>query len=280
MFRPQLFNLLVGSVFTAALLSGPGCSQRKEGDKDKGVSDKPNGKTDPGAPPNVDLAKAKADFSMDAESWHAEWAKDGEAARTKYKGKIVELNGDVDKPGDDPYCKVGYIYLKVKKALIGVRCALDDPAPWLKVGPGCTIKIKGAVPDFGLSGDLYPCVIVESSPNTCMEITAAQLAKEFAADKKAAEDKYRDKCLIVAAELTGKEPSKIDEGRFVFLNLKGDGAVGVKAYVANNSEELKKANDNLKVGQKLKVCGEAELDQDGKGVQINSRGGRKVTLIQ
>jgi hypothetical protein len=184
----------------------------------------------------------------------------------------------VDHPDDDPYCKVGYIWLKVKKGGPGPSCALDDPAPWLKVGPGCTIKIKGTVPDFGV-GDLYPCVIVESSPNTCLEITAAQLAKDFAADKKAAEDKYRDKCLIVAGELTGKEPSKIDEGRFVYLSLKGDGAVVVKAYVSNDTEELKKANDNLKVGQKLKVCGEAEPDPDGKGVQIRS-GGRKVTLIQ
>src|SRR5262249_20976725 len=161
------------------------------------------------------------------------------AATTRYKGKIVELKGVVDHPSDDPYCKLGYIYLKIKNGGLGPRCALDDPAPWLKVGPGCTIKLRGVVPDFGLSGDLYPCVIVESSPNTCLEITAVQLAKEFAADKKAAEDKYRDRCLIVEGELTGKEPSKIDEGRFIYLNLKGDGAVGVRAYVPHNTAERK-----------------------------------------
>src|SRR5262249_6520764 len=154
--------------------------------------------------------KAKAEFSMDADSWHAEWAKGREAAAEKYKGKTVELSGVVDSPDDDPYGKLGYIALKLKGGGLGPRCALDDPAPWLKVGPGCTIKIKGVVPDGGLSGELYPCVIVESSPNTCLPITAAQLAKEFAADRKAAVDRYRDKCLIVEGELTGKEPSKID----------------------------------------------------------------------
>src|SRR4051794_16467528 len=280
MSRPHLFNLLVASAFAAVLLSGPGCGPGKEGDKDKGVPGKQGGKADPGAPPKADLARAKADVTMDAESWHAEWAKGIEAASNKYKGKIVELSGVVDHPSDDPYCKVGYIYLKIKSGGIGPRCALDDPAPWLKVGPGCTIKIKGVVPEFGSAGSLYPCIVVESSPNTCQEITAVQLAKEFAADKKAAEDKYRDKWLIVVGELTGKEPSKIDEGRFIYLILKGDGGVGVKAYVPHNTDERKKANDDLKSGQKIKVCGEARLDLNGKDLQISSPGARQVTLGQ
>jgi hypothetical protein len=280
MSRPHLFRLILGGVFLAALLCGPGCGQGKEAEKEKGVSGKPSEKTDPGVPPKADLARATAAVATAADSWHAEWKKDREAAAKKYKGKIVELSGVVDHPGDDPYCRVGYIWLKIKKDAFGVRCALDDPAPWLKVGPGCTIKIKGVVPEFGLDGDLYPCVIVESSPNTCQEITATQLAKEFAADKKAAEEKYRDKCLIVEGELTGKEPSKIDEGRFIYLTLKVDGAVGVKGYVANNSEELRKANDGLKAGQKLKVCGKAGLDLAGKNVEISSPGDRMVTLSQ
>jgi hypothetical protein len=277
-FRPHLCNLLVAGVFTAALLSGPGCGQGKEGEKDKGVAGKPGGKGDPGTPPKADLGKAKADFTTDAESWHAEWAKDREAASTKYKGKTVELSGVVDHPSDDPYCRVGFIYLKIKGDGIGPRCALDDPAPWLKVGPGCKVKIKGIVPEFGSGGGLESCVIVESSPNTCQEITAVQLAKEFAADKKAAEDKYRDKCLIVEGELTGKEPSEIDKGRFVYLMMKGDGGIGVKGYVGNDTEERKKANDDLKAGQKIKICGEARLDLKGKDLQISAPGGRRVTL--
>jgi hypothetical protein len=260
-------------------LSGAGCGKTQEQ-----AAPTPAGPSAPGgdsdkAKPKVDLAKASPDVTTDAESWHAEWKKDAEAARKKYKGKIVELSGVVEHPDDDPYGRIGYIWLKAKSDILGPRCALDDTAPWLKVGPGCTIKIRGTVPDFGLSGDLYPCVIVESSPTTCLEITAARLAKEFAADKKAALDKYEKKWLIVEGELTGKEPSKIDEGRFIYLTLKGDGAVNVRCYIANNSDYQRKANEDLEVGQKMKVCGELGTDAKGTGPQISLPGSRKVTLI-
>jgi hypothetical protein len=297
MSGPHLCKLLVGSVLTAALLSGSGCGDAKEGGKTQPVPSKigpPIGKSDSdmanpkpdlgkafGVPnAKVDLAKAKADFSLDADSWHDEWEKRGDAAKTKYKGKIVELTGTVESADDDPYLTVGYIYLKLKKSGIGVRCTLDDLAPWLRVAPGCTVKLKGVQSDLGLDGELYPCIIVESSPNTSLETTATQLAKEFASNKEAAKKKYHKKRLIVEGEFVGKEPSKADKGQFVYLTLKGDGAVNVRCYVANNSEQRQKANDDLKVGQKVKVCGEAEIDVNEKGPAISSPGRRMVTLVR
>jgi hypothetical protein len=226
----------------------------------------------------VDLLNSKPDVTMDVDSWHAEWKKDPETAKKKYKGKIIELTGVVDRPGDDPYGRVGYIYPKIKSGGIGPRCALDEVAPWLRVGPGCTIRIKGFVPEgYNSDGDLYPCVIVESSPNTYLSITALELTKSYAADKQAAEKKYDDKWLIVEGELFSKEPSKADEGRFIYLTLKGDQGVNVKCYVENQSEEQKKANDALKQGQKLKVCGEAHINE--KEVKISSSG-RMVTFVR
>jgi hypothetical protein len=156
---------------------------------------------------------------------------------------------------------------------------VDDTAPWLKVGPGCTIKLRGMVPEFGMSGDLSPCVIVESSPNTALQVTAQQLAKDFAADKKAAAAKYNSKWVIVEGELTQKAPSGVDEGRFIYLTLKGDGAVSVKCYVANDNDDRKKANTALYSGQKLKVCGEARIGVSETDPEINSLGGRKVTVL-
>jgi tRNA_anti-like len=274
------FKLFVGSVLTVALLSGFGCGDAKQSDKDRGwpPRERPPIDNKTSDPPKVELDKAKADFALDADAWNAEWEKDREAATKKYKGKIIELSGAVRSVDDDPYGSVGYIYLKTQKGILGVRCALNDRAPWLKVGPDCTIKVRGQTPDFGLSGDLYPCVIVESSPNTSLDVTAAQLAKAFAKEKEDAVKKYHEKWLIVEGELIGKEPSKIDEGRFIYLILKGDGDVNVRCYVANNNDDLKKANDNLKVGQKMKVCGEARIDAQEKGPEISCKG-RKVTLI-
>jgi hypothetical protein len=251
-------------------------------------------KTDPGLPekkgdpgkssglptPTGDLLKGKADFTLDADTWQAEWEKDKKAAKEKYKGKIVELSGVVDRANDDPYLKNGYIYLKLKKSLFGLRCTLDDLAPWLTVAPGCTIMLKGIASDIYSDGQLYPCVIIQSSPNTCLEITASQLAKEFTKDKDAAVKKFHDKRLIVEGELASKEPSKLDKGQFIYLTLKGDGAVSVRCYVANNTSDRQQANDSLKVGQKLKVCGEADIDVNAKVATISSPGARMVTLVR
>jgi hypothetical protein len=221
-----------------------------------------------------------ADFTLDANAWHAEWKKDSEAAAKKYKGKIVELTGVVDHPDDDPYCRVGYIWLKPESGILGVRCALDDTSPWLKVGPGCKIKIKGQVPEFGLAGDLYPCVIVESDPNPILLVAASQLAKDFAADKKQAASKYHEKWLIVDGEFVSKEPSAADEGRFIYVTLKGDGGVNVRCYLSNMSEEQKKRNDGLKPGQKLKICGEGHIDESSKQPELSKGGGCMVTVVR
>jgi hypothetical protein len=59
-----------------------------------------------------------------------------------------------------------------------------------------------------------------------------------------------------------------------------EGPVGLKCYISNNSRERKKANDGLKVGQKVKVCGEAEFDEAGKIVTISSWGSRLVTVAR
>src|SRR4051812_5168179 len=99
--------------------------------------------------PKSDLAKATPDFTMDADAWHTEWSKDRDAARKKYTGKIIELNAVVESADDDIHCKVGYVRLKLKKEVIfAPRCILDDTAPWLKVGPGCTIKVRGMVAEL------------------------------------------------------------------------------------------------------------------------------------
>jgi hypothetical protein len=266
MFVSRVYRLVVISALVARALSSSGDCARGQGEgatKDK----------------QPDLATAKPDFAMDTDSWQAEWQKDREAARKKYGGKIVELSGVVESPRDDPYGEVGYIYLKVKAPGGIQRCTLDDRAPWLRVGPECTIKIRGiVVSKGGIDGDIHDCVIVESSPNTCIEITAADLAKDFANDIQAANRKYKNKLVIVRGELVSKAPSEADKGRFVYLTLKGNDTYNVKCYLANGNDELRKANDGLKIGTKLKVCGEAYFGDIQKAPVVYSRSGRMLTL--
>jgi hypothetical protein len=280
MLGSLLSKLPVAGVFCAALLSGLGCGQAPVGPNNPGVSAPVGPSTDgpdPDTPqPKLDVAKTKAAFTMEADSWFDQW-RYRETARRKYKGKVVELRGTVDGVGADSECKAGFIYLKGKPDSVGVTCTLDDPAPWLKVGPGCTVKIKGVAGGIGL-GDLISCVIVESSPNSCLEISARELAKAFATDKKAAEEKYHSKWVIVQGELSSMEPSEADGGLSICLTLKGDGTAHVKCCVPNQTDEEKQANNSLKVGQKLKVCGRAEIKSDEKYPNINSSS-RMVTLV-
>jgi hypothetical protein len=56
-----------------------------------------------------------------------EWKKIGTAAaRQKYTNKIIEVFGEVDSISEDPYDRVGYVYLKVEPTETGdrrtVRC--------------------------------------------------------------------------------------------------------------------------------------------------------------
>lgn len=77
-----------------------------------------------------------------AADWHEEWKKDSGAAKKKYEGKVIELTGEIDSVGADPYGDIGYVYLKTPGGL-GIRCGLEDKALWFKVGPDCKVKVRG-----------------------------------------------------------------------------------------------------------------------------------------
>jgi hypothetical protein len=235
---------------------------------------KKDGTTQPGgdspranAASGADLATAKADFTLAAADWLKEWKNDSKAAQAKYKGKTVELQGEVRSTSEDPYGNVGYVFLTVEGETLGVRCATSDKEPWLMVGPGCKVKMKGKAAESGLSGDLYPCVIAESTPNTTQTITAQQLTKEFTADKKATKEKYDGKLLIVEGELVNKGKSEFCA---LLVELKGEGNTKVLCCCGAMSEDQRKRNDALKIGQKIKVCGQASIFATDNDVGLNS----------
>ncbi len=202
------------------------------------------------APPS----NAKPDYSLDVKEWHAEFAHDTKAAVAKYKDKVVELSGTVQLVAEDPQEQVGLVYLQIEGSDLGDRCATLDKKPWLRLSPGSTVKLRGKLPEFGLPGDLGDADIVETGPNPAIAMTAEQLAGEFAADAKAATDKYDEKW----ANLDGEVLEKSSKVRAVQLKLKGMGDVAV---TCSFSERGKRALEAVKVGSKVKVFGQLSIEK-------------------
>lgn len=253
MFANRIVNALVAGIAMLLLFQLAGCQKEQAKQPGPGPGDNP-AQFDPPAPTMPDLAKAKTDFSMDVQAWYDEWKKDKEAAEKKYKDKVVELSGEVLNLGDDPYGRVGYIYLKIKGDYIGVRCAAEDTQPWTKISPGSKVKLKGTPAQFSaFTGDLYPVVIVEAGANPAIVISAADLAKECSANKDAATEKYKEKWLMIEGEIAGVEPNK-SGGIDVFV--KGDEKLRLEC--ATDKEQI----GSLKAGQPFKALCQFSKYQD------------------
>src|SRR5271169_4557022 len=56
---------------------------------------KPKGDAKGSVGEKLQLAGVKPDVSMDAKAWLDEWTKDADGAQRKYKGKLIELSGEV-----------------------------------------------------------------------------------------------------------------------------------------------------------------------------------------
>ena len=198
-------------------------------------------------------ALGKPDVTITPAQWRAEFKKDAAAARAKYKGKVIEMSGTVDSARPDPYGLCGYINLEVANDFEGVRCVLTDKTPWKKVSPGSKVKVRGMSSDV-IAGDLKPCEIIEAGPNPGVVVTAPELARQFAADRRAANQKYDDKWAYVKGEVTEKTSSK---GCAVLLKLKGEKDVIVTCCFG---EAYKAGLEAVKVGSQVDVYGRLQIN--------------------
>jgi hypothetical protein len=214
-----------------------------------------SGQDDTSARPSASApaTTGEPDFRLDVAEWHAEFANDTPAAVKKYMGKVVELSGTVEHVGEDPSANVGCVFLKVEGAQLQDRCATIDKQPWLKVSPGSQVRIRGKVPEFGLPRDLAEAEIVEAGPNPAVVASARQLAEEYAADPKAATEKYDEKWANLDGEVVEKTASK---ERGVLVRLQGANDVSVACYFGERNQ---KAVEDIKPGTKVKVFGQLSL---------------------
>jgi Leucine-rich repeat (LRR) protein len=207
-----------------------------------------------------DISKIEPAFSMTAEMFAAE-CKDRKAASDKYKGKVIELSGVV-KSLDSNFSEDVYVSLAVDKDITGVMCYMATPEPWAKVVPGQKIKLKGKFPEDAFGAALVHCVFVDTGTNPAITMTAQQLAKEYAADKEAANKKYNEKYLILTGEVVDRQ---FNSAGAASMTLKVDGKVRVKvSFTAFDKGAVKP----IKVGQQLKVVGQYALNFDAEEVSL------------
>src|SRR5947207_99968 len=129
--------------FLLVTLAAPGCS-KKEGPPVKGSPPAAEG----GQKESPPQALGKADVTVTPAAWHAEFKKDPEAAKAKYKDKVVEMSGEVTGVRPDPYGAVGIMDLDVPNDAFGVKCMLADLKPWTKVSAGSKVDVFGQLSVF------------------------------------------------------------------------------------------------------------------------------------
>lgn len=208
----------------------------------------------------VDLAKAKPDFMLTAEEWADQWKKDSNTAQKKYTGKVIELSGEVDSVAEDPYGKVGLVYIKARPGVSSVGCLLVDKEPWLKISKGSKVRVRGIkTKDQGYDEELYPCIVVEYTASAVRAVSAVQLAKEFNADLKAVSKDLDNETLIVEGEIVSKGAPK--EGLAEFT-IKGDGGTNIKCRWGVMTEFQRNRHESIKVGQRVKLCGIVDISGD------------------
>jgi hypothetical protein len=234
------------TVLALAVLPSVGCSGKTA--DTKGSADR----TDKGK--GSDTRGAKPDFSIGSKQLEEEYARDRAAAETKYKDKVLELTGVVKIVGHH-INKAPYLSLEgANKDLLGIMCFTQDRHPWRKATPGQTVKLRGKWPRQTSTTALVECVLIEVSGPRAPSLTAEALAKEYAADPRAASEKYEGGYLILAGEIETVTP---DEQNAVSVSFKTAGTPRVLCkFTAFDGEET----DRLKPGQKVKILGQYALN--------------------
>jgi hypothetical protein len=194
----------------------------------------------------------KPDLVVSPADWRAEFKKDSQAARAKYRGKVIEMSGTVSSARPDPYGLCGYISLDVADDAFGVRCVLTDLKPWKRVSPGSKVKVRGKSSDL-IAGDLRPCEIVEAGPNPGVVITAEELSRQFAANRKQTSARYDGKWAYVKGKVSEKSPAKSSAAWF---KLKGAGGITVKC---STGDAYKDMVSRVKVGARIEVFGQLQI---------------------
>ncbi len=163
----------------------------------------------------------------------------GKADLAPYTGKVIEITGRIHtlSLGTTRGAVVGFGHTDAQGVIQSglIQCLVIEQEPWRRLSYGQTVTIRGKLDNPGLFSNLSQCVIVKESPGPAVKVTAEALAKEYKADKKATDEKYRvspksiqGQSLIITGEVSGW--GKDASGKSI--QLKGADGVKIACYPA------------------------------------------------
>ncbi len=223
-----------------------------------GTAESPGGHPEAAQPPELKTT---------AEALAKEAIADPTAAEAKYKGKVVEVDGQVAFAnkivGDNRMFSLTGAKKQPTDAVS--RDVMCTPRPdqqdraW-GLGRGQKVKVVGRVTGvntFGVS--LSDCTVAEEGPNPTQTVSAEQLAADYAKNPLAAEKKY------LAGEkyakeiiITGTVADLKTKNDFYVVRLAGSGPVAVDCTVKKEDWE------SLKKGEKVTIKGDLSFAYDAK----------------
>lgn len=151
-------------------------------------------------------------------AFHDEFHADEEATKAKYAGATLEMTAKVQSVGLSGGGIGPPIVLLKAEPLPGettstrfVICKTADPKPWLKVGPGGTVTVRGMLVKDAYLPMLELCEIVSFEGDVCHEVSAEGLAREYASDKSEKKEDFHAKYDTRHLVLTGVVESRYTE---------------------------------------------------------------------
>lgn len=196
------------------------------------------------------VAELKPEISIDAENLSRELIKDFAATAKKYKGKAVEITGEVANIVAYDESRTIHVLLKGAKAQatdrdfehITIVLLPQYSAMGAMLSTSQKVKVVGKANDAGnaLFYAFVDCSLTEITKSDVVAVSAADLAKEFTQNAGEAARKYDGKELM----LSGTVRAVAGDGPYP-TELEGDG----KTVIAT-------ANRNLKVGQIVRMRGQ------------------------
>jgi hypothetical protein len=186
-------------------------------------------------------------------------------ADKRYKDKVLEISGviqegflsapdaverDVSVEGDEP---THFIFCRF----------VASAAPRVtNLTKGQQIKLRGKCAGMRMPVFLIDCELIDVGPDPAAPVTAAELAREFAKDKKAAEEKYKGKQLLIEGVVVRTE---VEERGIRRAYLEGFNENADQSILINAGFHYAQLKDlvGLKKGQKVKLKGECRSILDG-----------------